>query len=1266
GTWTYTLDQSAVQGLDAGDSVTDTITFTATDGTSQVVTVTINGSEDAAVFGGSATAIVTDGNPADISGGMLSAGGSLTIVDPDGGEAGFVPQTIAAGSNPALGGVLTIDGAGNWSWSAPDGQSSVKTLAAGETITETFIVTSLGGDTHPVTITVTGSNDAPVFALQIGDSAAGAVTEGSFGQPVSANGRVTLSDVDVSETVDVAVSLAGVSGNAGPLTNADMLAMLQAGGNDVIASGATNASVPWNFNTSVIGDPAKAGFDHLAAGETLTLTYTLTATDDAGLTASQPITITITGTGDAAVISGSVTGAVREDMGVVGNNISTSGALIISDADAGEASFQPSTLNAAYGVFAVDAAGSWTYSADTPQPAIAGLGEGETLTDTTTVLAFDGTPQTLSVTITGSNDQPEISVGSGDADTGNVTELAGHVGDTAPGTLQTSGTLTIVDVDATDSVTASVASGVAISGSTGGLSAAEFASMLTVSSPVIGSGATSGALTWSFDTDLSATGGAALAFDYLGAGETLTLTYTIQIVDDSGAVAGANSGATEGTTSSHQLTITITGTNDVATVVGDLSGQVTTAPNSTAPVAVTGQALLTDPDGGQGQFTAETVTGTYGSLTIQPSGNWVFEGSGNQTSLLALTAGQTVTDTFTVTGADGTPATITITLGGADDTAIVTGDRVGLVTEDNSVTGELISTGGTLQAADVDAGQSGFLPGQFQGAYGSLQLDSDGNWTYGADNNAPVIQQLALGDSLTDIITVQTIGGDEVEVSITIMGVNDAPEIVQQIPTLMFADGDDAAISMAGRFADLDNGPDIFTYAAMGLPTGLSIDPLTGDITGTLTSGASDSGPYNVTVRAVDELGGYVDMSFVITATNPAPVEVFKLANEAATANTPFALDVAPAFADGGNDDDVLSFSATGLPTGLSVDPVTGMVTGLIDPSASTGGPDGDGRFVVTIRAADTSGAMVEATLIFFVGEGASAPEIQTPITPSAPRMTAGLPSVNDTGSDGLISANRIVNEVTNDLSDLDGSDELRTDRLVILEAVEDLEGLKGTSAEMSVGVPIADEIAAENRRIERDAAVREALDEGGTQSEWQTKSFAGSVLRMDVGGSIDNTPGFDAGDTSQSGRTDAASGLRDELRVETVLTEKTVIVEIKADLRLSTDASVQSYSAFKADGKPLPPWARMTSTGMMIVEKPAGLETMDIKIVAQLTNGETVERTVTIEVNTGEVSMQQVLADASNGGSQALFSDQLRGTDDGASQRESDKRLVEALIQTP
>uniref|UniRef100_UPI0030EF7DA0 retention module-containing protein n=1 Tax=uncultured Gilvimarinus sp. TaxID=1689143 RepID=UPI0030EF7DA0 len=60
GSWTYTLDNAAVQFLDANESVTDSITYTATDGSSQTITVTINGAEDAAVIGGVSTGTVAE------------------------------------------------------------------------------------------------------------------------------------------------------------------------------------------------------------------------------------------------------------------------------------------------------------------------------------------------------------------------------------------------------------------------------------------------------------------------------------------------------------------------------------------------------------------------------------------------------------------------------------------------------------------------------------------------------------------------------------------------------------------------------------------------------------------------------------------------------------------------------------------------------------------------------------------------------------------------------------------------------------------------------------------------------------------------------------------------------------------------------------------------------------------------------------------------------------------------------------------------------
>ncbi len=54
-------------------------------------------------------------------------------------------------------------------------------------------------------------------------------------------------------------------------------------------------------------------FDYLAAGETVTLTYTVQVDDGHGGVVTQPVTITVTGTNDTPVItSGTQTGTITE------------------------------------------------------------------------------------------------------------------------------------------------------------------------------------------------------------------------------------------------------------------------------------------------------------------------------------------------------------------------------------------------------------------------------------------------------------------------------------------------------------------------------------------------------------------------------------------------------------------------------------------------------------------------------------------------------------------------------------------------------------------------------------------------------------------------------------------------------------------------------------------------------------------------------------------------------------------------------------------
>jgi len=61
-------------------------------------------------------------------------------------------------------------------------------------------------------------------------------------------------------------------------------------------------------------------------------------------------------------------------------------------------------------------------------------------------------------------------------------------------------------------------------------------------------------------------------------------------------------------------------------------------------------------------------------------------------------------------------------------------------------------------------------------------------------------------------------------------------------------------------------------------------------------------------------------------------------------------------------DGDTLTYTATGLPMGLTIDAATGEITGTIDNSASQAGPDSDGVYTVIVTADDGEGGTVTDT----------------------------------------------------------------------------------------------------------------------------------------------------------------------------------------------------------------------------------------------------------------------------------------------------------------
>ena len=350
---TLRYDPTAVmQTLGEGDELTDSFSYIVSDGNggsdTATATVTVAGVNDAALISGTDTGNVTED-------GVLTTGGSLTAVDIEAGESGF-----QAGTTAGVHGGFSIDGNGNWTYTAVD-SPAIQALAAGDILSESFTVLSIDGTAGSVMVTITGSDDIPV----ISGTATGNVIEDGV---LTAGGSLTATDVDSGESGFQASSAVGTHG-----------------------SFSINASGNWSY-TAVDSPVIQA----LGAGDTLNESFTVLTIDGT----ATDVMVTITGSNDIPVISGTATGNIIED-GV----LTTGGSLTAADVDTGESGFQVIYQVGTHGSFGINATGTWIYSA-VDSPIIQALAPGETLSDTFTVLTIDGTAANVVVTITGTNDAP--------------------------------------------------------------------------------------------------------------------------------------------------------------------------------------------------------------------------------------------------------------------------------------------------------------------------------------------------------------------------------------------------------------------------------------------------------------------------------------------------------------------------------------------------------------------------------------------------------------------------------------------------------------------------------------------------------------------------------------------------------------------------------------------------------------------------------------------------------------------------------------------
>jgi hypothetical protein len=128
-----------------------------------------------------------------------------------------------------------------------------------------------------------------------------------------------------------------------------------------------------------------------------------------------------------------------------------------------------------------------------------------------------------------------------------------------------------------------------------------------------------------------------------------------------------------------------------------------------------------------------------------------------------------------------------------------------------------------------------------------------------------------------------------------------------------------------------DSGGAPLTYSASGLPDGLGIDPSTGLISGTISAGTADNGPFTAIVTASD---GTLSTSQAFPWTM-STVRVISPSEQSSTEGDQISLPIQASDTRGGT----LTYAAGNLPAGLSMDPNTGLITGTINPGAGANGP---------------------------------------------------------------------------------------------------------------------------------------------------------------------------------------------------------------------------------------------------------------------------------------------------------------------------------------